>query len=145
VFDKGVPFVKKRIVHNEWRVSFYEEFESVLFPENNTHAEIEKLIDFAQKRNIGQGFRREIVIDAYPFLCAVRPEEKGIYIGTRRLSRELALLKLYEVNPVLIDQEAEKQFFKLKEHIERLSTLSSATFPSEIEWVTHVNDLPQFL
>lgn len=145
MFDKGVPFVKKRIVHNEWRVSFYEEFESVLFPENNTHAEIEKLIDFAQKRNIGHGFRREIVIDAYPFLCAVRPEEKGIYIGTRRLSRELALLKLYEVNPVLIDQEAEKQFFKLKEHIERLSTLSSATFPSEIEWVTHVNDLPQFL
>lgn len=145
MFDKGVPFVKKRIVRDDWRVSYYEEFENVLFPENQIHPELEKLIDFVNKKNVGHGFRREVVLKAYPFLCAVRPEEKGIYIGTRRLSRELALLKLHEVNPVLIDKDVEKLFFSLKEHIEKISTLSTAHFPSEIEWVTHANDLPEFL
>ena len=139
----GVPVVKKRSV-DQWQVSYYEEFESVLFPAGNLHHDLEFLISFVLRKGGVQGFRREVVIDAFPFLCAVRPEERAIYIGTRRLSRELALLKLHEVNPVLIDQEVEKQFFKLKDHIEKISTISGATFPSEIEWVSVENSLPQF-
>lgn len=142
--DKGVPVVKKRVVHDQWQVSYYEEFDAILFPNGSANAEIEKLIEFVNKKNVGAGFRREIVLDAFPFLCAVRPEEKGIYIGTRRLSRELALLKLHEVNPVLIDQDIEKLFFKLKDHIEKISGLSPNNFPSEIEWVSVNNNLPQF-
>lgn len=145
MFDKGVPFVKKRVVQGDWQVSYYEEFDSVLFPHGQVAHAINRLIEFVHAKNIGQGFRREVVVDAFPFLCAVRPEEKGIYIGTRRLSRELALLKLHEVNPVLIDEEIEKQFFKLKDHIEKISTLSPANFPSEIEWVSFDNNLPVFL
>ncbi|MFP5385627.1 MAG: bifunctional proline dehydrogenase/L-glutamate gamma-semialdehyde dehydrogenase [Bacteriovoracia bacterium] len=143
--DKGVPVVKKRVVHDQWQVSFYEEFDAVLFPEGQLRREVSELIEFVTKKRIGQGFRREVVIDAFPFLCAVRPEEKSLYIGTRRLSRELALLKVYEVNPVLIDQDIEKLFFQLKDHIEKISTLSTATFPSEIEWVSVRNELPDFL
>lgn len=139
----GVPVVKKRVV-GDWQVSFYEEFESVLFPNNHLHSNIESLISFVHKKTSGAGFRREVVIEAYPFLCAVRPEERGIYIGTRRLSRELALLKLHEVNAVIIDQDIEKQFFKLKDHIEKISTLAGNQFPSEIEWVSIENNLPQF-
>jgi RHH-type proline utilization regulon transcriptional repressor/proline dehydrogenase/delta 1-pyrroline-5-carboxylate dehydrogenase len=145
VNDKGIPFVKKRVIHNQWQVSYYEEFEDLLFPEGVIRSEINQLLEFVVQRNFGHGFRREVVIEAFPFLCAVRPEEKGLYIGTRRLSRELALLKLHEVNPVLIDQEIEKHFFTLKEHIEKISTLASSGFPSEIEWVTQQCDLPQFL
>ena len=130
--DKGIPVVRKRVVLDQWQISFYEEFDSILFPEGKLHGDIDRLIQFVTKRNSGSGFRREVVIAAYPFLCAVRPEEKSIYIGTRRLSRELALLKLHEVNPVLIDQDIEKIFFKLKDHIEKISTLSPAHFPSEI-------------
>ena len=143
--DKGIPFVKKRVIHNQWQVSYYEEFEDLLFPEGVIRSEINQLLEFVVQRNFGHGFRREVVIEAFPFLCAVRPEEKGLYIGTRRLSRELALLKLHEVNPVLIDQEIEKHFFTLKDHIEKISTLASSGFPSEIEWVTQQCDLPQFL
>jgi RHH-type proline utilization regulon transcriptional repressor/proline dehydrogenase/delta 1-pyrroline-5-carboxylate dehydrogenase len=145
VLDKGVPFVKKRVLQSQWQVSYYEEFERILFHEGALRAQIQKLIDFAQNRNIGQGFRREVVLEGFAFLCAMRPEEKGLYIGTRRLSRELALLKIHEVNPALIDQEMEKHFFNLKNHIEKISTLSSAHFPSEIEWVSYEWDLPQFL
>ncbi|WP_408096458.1 proline dehydrogenase family protein [Peredibacter sp. HCB2-198] len=140
---KGVPVVKKRVV-GQWQISFYEEFDSVLFPGGNLHSEVEVLISFVTKKGFGSGFRREVVINAFPFLCAVRPEEKSIYIGTRRLSRELALLKLHEVNPVLIDQDIEKLFFALKEHVEKISTISPTNFPSEIEWVSVENNLPQF-
>lgn len=145
VNNKGVPTVKKRVVHDQWQVSSYDEFDFVLFPGGNLRPEVESLITFVSNSKIGSGFRREVVIDAFPFLCAVRPEEKSIYIGTRRLSRELALLKLHEVNPVLIDDEIEKVFFKLKNHVEKISTISPASFPSEIEWVTSQNQLPNLL
>jgi RHH-type transcriptional regulator, proline utilization regulon repressor / proline dehydrogenase / delta 1-pyrroline-5-carboxylate dehydrogenase len=144
VLDKGVPFVKKRVVFGDWQVSYYEEFDSVLFKNGEINQAVAKLIEFSTHRNSGLGFRREVVVDAFPFLCAVRPEEKGIYIGSRRLSRELALLKIHEVNPVLIDEDVEKLFFKLKDHIEKISTLSPTHFPSEIEWASFENKLPVF-
>lgn len=139
----GVPVVKK-IVSNEWMISFYEEFEPLIFSQNTLHSEIQSLVNFSVSQNLPKGFRREIVIDSFPFLVAVRPEEKALYIGTRRLSRELALLKLHDVAPVLNDKEVDKHFFKLKEHVEKISTLSSSHFPSEIEWVTATNKLPEY-
>lgn len=139
----GVPVVKK-VVSNDWMISFYEEFESLIFNQNVVHADVQALIHFTQTQNLSKGFRREVVINAFPFLCAVRPEEKTLYIGTRRLSRELALLKLHDVAPVLDDQEVDKHFFKLKEHIEKISTLSPNQFPSEIEWVSVNNKLPMY-
>lgn len=142
--DKGVPVVKKRVVLVDWQVSYYEEFTDLIFPEGKLHKDIEELIRFSVESKQGPGFRREVVINAYPFLCAVRPSEKGLFIGTRRLSRELALMKIHEINPVLIDQDIEKLFFSLKEHVEKISTLSAANFPSEIEWVSFQNQLPEF-
>ena len=38
----------------------------------------------------------------------------------------------------------DKHFFKLKEHIEKISTLSYTHFPSEIEWVSVNQDLPRY-
>lgn len=143
--SKGVPFVKKRVVHNLWQVSFYEEFEGVLFPEGSLHGEVDQYIHLLGKETISAGFRREIVIDGFPFLCAFKPEEKSIYIGTRRLSRELALLKLHEINSLDIEKEVDKLFFNLKDHVEKISSLSPINFPTEIEMITAKNDLPHFL
>lgn len=139
----GVPVVKKKVL-NDWMVSFYEEFEDLIFEDGKLRSEVQFLIDYCVTQNLAKGFRREVVINAFPFLCAVKPEEKSIYIGTRRLSRELALLKLHDVAPVINDQEVDKHFFKLKEHIENISTLSSGQFPSEIEWVSANQKLPTF-
>ncbi len=139
----GIPVVKKKVSHN-WTISFYEEFEALIFSEEDLHHEIRSLIKYCDSQAQMKGFRREIVINAFPFLCAVRPDENAIYIGTRRLSRELALLKLHDVAPVLNDQEVDKYFFKLKDHIEKISTLSSGNFPSEIEWVSVNQGLPLF-
>jgi RHH-type transcriptional regulator, proline utilization regulon repressor / proline dehydrogenase / delta 1-pyrroline-5-carboxylate dehydrogenase len=143
VKNVGVPAVKK-LVFDQWQISFYEEFEETLFEGSRPQAELFGLIDFSDSGKSSTGFRREIVIGAVPFLCAIRPEEKSIYIGTRRLSRELALLKLYEVNTSLLDKELEKQFFNLKEHVEKISTLNPVNFPSEIEWTSFENNLPEF-
>jgi RHH-type proline utilization regulon transcriptional repressor/proline dehydrogenase/delta 1-pyrroline-5-carboxylate dehydrogenase len=143
VVKAGVPVIKRRVLDSQWEIIFYEEFEALLFA-NNAHQKILDIIHFVETDQIGKGFRREIVIRAFPFLCGVRPEEKKLYVGTRRLGRELALLKLHEINPILIDKDIEKLFFQLKEHIEKISTLSPTNFPSEIEWVAAENQLPQF-
>ena len=140
----GFPVVKKK-VSNDWTVSYYEEFETLIFTEGVLNSEIQTLVGFCLSQNSTKGFRREVIIAGFPFLCAVRPEEKNLYIGTRRLSRELALLKLNDFAPALNDQDLDKQFFFLKEHIEKISTLSSSQFPSEIEWVSVNQNLPSFL
>lgn len=140
----GVPVVVKRVVLSDWQIAFYQEFEPTLAPQGQWHPEILKLIEFAQSEKGRYGFRREVTINAYPFLCAVRPEEKSVYIGTRRLSRELALLKVFEINPAASEPDLEKALFQLKEHVEKISTLSTTHFPSEIEWVTFENKLPRF-
>jgi RHH-type proline utilization regulon transcriptional repressor/proline dehydrogenase/delta 1-pyrroline-5-carboxylate dehydrogenase len=139
----GVPVVKKKLAH-EWMISFYEEFETLVFYNAELHPAFLQLIQFAQANNQATGFRREVVIQGFPLLCALRQEEKSLYIGTRRLSRELALMKLHDVAPVLMDQEIEKHFFKLKEHMEKISTVSSHQFPTEIEWVSFLNELPAY-
>lgn len=144
VKNLGVPFVKKRILPNQWQVSFYEEFETILFSEEGLHQDIQSAIDFVTKYP-GQGFRREMVINGFPFLCALRSEERCVYVGTRRLSRELALLKLQEVNLEMTDGELDKLFFQLKEHVAKISTLAPGGFPSEIQWVSYKYQLPQLL
>lgn len=140
----GVPVVAKSIINGEWQVSYYEEFASNLLPQGALHPKLQRLIDYCDAGLARGGFRREVVIDMYPFLCAIRPEEKSLTIGTRRLSRELALLKAYELDQVTLPSDHEKLFFGLKEHVEKISTLSPAYFPTEIEWVTFENDLPKF-
>lgn len=139
----SVPVVKRRALENQWQICFYEEFEALLFDGHNLHDKLQKVIRFTEGASVKKGFRREVVIEAYPFLVAARPEEKTLYIGTRRLTRELALLKLYEGNPDT-SKEVEKLFFILKDHIERMSTLSATQFPTEIEWVAFENKLPEF-
>lgn len=141
----GVPVVVNRVVSGEWRISYYQEFESLMLnAEGALHPQIQQLITFSTDEKFRSGFRREVTIEAFPFLCALRPEERCLYIGSRRLSRELALLKVFEINPSSVDQEAEKAFLKLKDHVEKISTLSQADFPTEIEWVSHENKLPKF-
>lgn len=144
VNGKSVPVVVNRVVQGQWQINFYREFDSVLFKDNVLHDKILKLIQFVESKNFGAGFRREVIIESFPFLCGVRPEEKSISIGNRRLSRELALLKLHEINPIVVDGETDKLFFHLKEHVEKISTLSPKNFPSEIEWVSFENNLPEF-
>ncbi len=144
VADVGVPVVVRK-VSKDWSISYYFEFESLLFNSEGPHHKICDLTEFTDVQKLAKGFRREIVIEGFPFLCAIRPEERAIYLGTRRLSRELALLKLHDIAPVLNHPEIEKSYFLLKEHIEKISTLSFADFPSEIEWVSFRQNLPSFL
>ncbi len=141
--SSGIPVVVKNVVSDVWQVSFYEEFQHLILPGGKLHAGFQEMIVFATSERTAS-FRREVVIDAYPFLVALRAEEKSLYIGTRRLSRELSLMKLHEVNPVPMDESADKAMFKLKDHVEKITTISPGLFPTEIEWVTHKNNLPRF-
>ncbi len=141
--SSGVPVVVRRVVSEDWQVSYYEEFESLIFDQGKLGSGFQELIDFALSEKTGS-FRREVVINAFPFLCALRIQERTLYIGTRRLSRELSLMKLHEVNPLPMDEAVDKAMFKLKDHVEKITTISSAQFPTEIEWTTFEHKLPKF-
>lgn len=141
----GIPKVVSRVLENDWRVHFYEEFDAQIFPSGSLSPEIKDILDFSIEKRKLKPFRREAVINLFPFLCGVRPEEKAIFVGCRRLSRELALLKAFEGIPLKErNPQLEKEFFNLKSHVEKISTISSATFPSEIEWVSFKEKLPEF-
>lgn len=141
----GIPKVVSRVLENDWRVHFYEEFDAQIFPSGSLSPEIKDILDFSIEKRKLKPFRREAVIYLFPFLCGVRPEEKAIFVGCRRLSRELALLKAFEGIPLKErNPQLEKEFFNLKSHVEKISTISSATFPSEIEWVSFKEKLPEF-
>ncbi|MES2525723.1 MAG: bifunctional proline dehydrogenase/L-glutamate gamma-semialdehyde dehydrogenase [Bdellovibrionota bacterium] len=141
--SSGIPVVVKRVVSEDWQVSYYEEFESLIFDQGKLGPGFQELINFALSEKTGS-FRREVVVSAFPFLCALRIQERTLYIGTRRLSRELSLMKLHEVNPLPMDEAVDKAMFKLKDHVEKITTISPSQFPTEIEWVTYENKLPKF-
>jgi RHH-type transcriptional regulator, proline utilization regulon repressor / proline dehydrogenase / delta 1-pyrroline-5-carboxylate dehydrogenase len=141
----GIPKVVGHVLKNDWQVFFYEEFEAQILPGGLLSKEIQDILDFSIDKRKQRPFRKEAVIDLFPFLCGVRPEERSIFIGNRRLSRELALLKAFE-GITFKDRlpQLEKDLFNLKTHVEKISTISSATFPSEIEWVSYQEELPEF-
>lgn len=128
-----------------WSVQYYQEFQAQIFPDNQLHPKIAKLIEFVIKNNWGDGLRQEVVINLFPFLCALRPEERIVYIGTRKLSRELTILKLTEKQSLIINGHFERRVNLLKEHVEKMSTLNVQKFPTDIEFLTAQNNLPNFL
>ncbi len=139
--------VRKEWNGNEslWAIHFYQEFEGQIFPDNQLHPKIISILDFVSKKKFHYGLRMEVVIDLFPFLCAVRPEDRTVYIGTRRLSRELTLLKLTEKQNLIINQKFEHKISHLKEHVEQMSTISTQDFPTDIEFLSAQNKLPDFL
>ena len=140
----SIPAVKRKNC-GDFSIFFYEEFESLIFQKDQLLFPFEQLINFCNSSKMSKGFRREVTIDSFPFLCAIRPEEKSIYIGTRRLSRELALLKMYDIAPLDGSKDIDKAIFLIKEHTEKISSVSTLNYPSEIEWVTNQESLPNFL
>lgn len=128
-----------------WGVQFYQEFGDILFPQGHLHRKILALLDLIIQKRTGHGQRHEVVIDLFPFLCAFRPEEKTLYIGTRRLGRELTLLKITEKQSLIINAQFERRINYLKEHIEKMSTLNIKNFPTDIQLITAKNHLPDFM
>ncbi len=139
-----IPSVKKRLVLDQWQISYYVEFEHLIFNHSLLHPVIEKILMIVERSGLNKGFLREEVIEGVPFLFGIRPEEKSLYVGTRRLSRELTLLQIQESGKIQTDPESEKQLFFLRDHVEKMSSLKVINFPSEIEWVTNLHSLPDF-
>ena len=140
----GIPVILNKSVQNSWQIFYYQEFESLIFKHDSVCQEIQSAFSFAGNFENKNGFRREIVINAFPLLCTFFPQERSVYIGTRRFGRELAVLKLYEHDAEFAPEELKGDLQKLKAHVEKISSVSVADFPAEIEWVAFQNNLPTF-
>jgi RHH-type proline utilization regulon transcriptional repressor/proline dehydrogenase/delta 1-pyrroline-5-carboxylate dehydrogenase len=79
-------------------------------------------------------------------LCSLFLSEKLILIGTRRLGRELSLLKFLQTKNLCdrLDQQSKDELLFLKNFVEKVDSLSVGEFPAEIEWITFKNKLPTF-
>lgn len=139
----GIPVLRKKSYSSKWMISYYDEFERLLFPDSNLCPEIINIINFSEKTEYVANFRREIIIEGVPLLVGVKGAEKAILVGCRKLSRELTLLEAYEIHP-LHDDLSEKLIFQLKDHVHKISSISTSGFPTEIEWVTFSHQLPDF-
>lgn len=117
-----------------WNVSTPQDYRSLV----ENAKSIQQLILFCQQKHITAGFRREVSVDGFPILCAILPAKKTILVGSRRLSRELALLSAAELDKTSESLQA------LKLHVETMSTLDPRQFPTEWEWVTWENNLPDW-
>ena len=140
----GVPVVLNKSIQSSWTIYYYQEFEHLIINHQSVCEEIEKLIIFSKSFENKNGFRREITLNAFPLLCTVFPKEKALYVGTRRLSRELSILKLYEHDENFTDEGLKEPLTALKTHVEKISSVSPVDFPTEINWAAFENNLAPF-
>ena len=121
-----------------WVLVAATDYSAIICPNSHVRPELQKLIDFCIQKNFSYDFRREVSINGFPLLCGVFPKEKKILVGSRRLSRELAILAAAEIDG------SDEKLGELKGHVEKVSTLDHRFFPSEWEFVTWENKLPDW-
>lgn len=91
-------------------------------------AEFLKSLSFFDKVQSSGPYRRDVTLYGFPLLCRVEPQQKSLKLASRRLSRELYLLKLFE--------SENKSFPELSEFAASFAQLDSRQFPSEWRVVT---------
>jgi RHH-type transcriptional regulator, proline utilization regulon repressor / proline dehydrogenase / delta 1-pyrroline-5-carboxylate dehydrogenase len=140
----ALPVVSEETVNLEtgrWRIYFYEEFRELIFPKEKLAQQLEHLIVTSLKLKLKSPFRREVIVEGMPLLIAIDPVKKGLWQGTRRLSRELSLIKMQQISGVDLSPFIKEKLELLKNHMESISLISPEHFPCEIEWITAQEDL----
>jgi RHH-type transcriptional regulator, proline utilization regulon repressor / proline dehydrogenase / delta 1-pyrroline-5-carboxylate dehydrogenase len=140
-----VDFLKtiKKIEHAGWSFFFYEEFASQLLSQNggtpSLHADVwEKLSPYIN--NLHNNFRSQMNFRATPFLVAFYFDRKEVRFYTPKLSQELFLLQQSDILDLSLPQIKE-----LRAHAELAASLQVKNFPSVIESLIRVENLPDLL
>lgn len=121
-----------------WVLVSATDYLNIICPNNSPMPDLKKLIDFCIQKSFVDSFRREVTIEGFPLLCGVFPKEKKVLVGSRRLTKELALLAASEIDG---DDES---LLELKLHVEKISILDHRSFPSEWDFITWENKLPDW-
>jgi RHH-type proline utilization regulon transcriptional repressor/proline dehydrogenase/delta 1-pyrroline-5-carboxylate dehydrogenase len=123
-----------------WQVHLYEEYADILYPNKKINS---KLLDEIRFSVLWQSpYRITLKVDSFPYLVAFYPEKKKVFIGSTRLSRELVLLKWYEVyRHFQFNDDVIERVNLLQEHTQNISSLNYQDSPTVIERLTYKNNL----
>ncbi len=128
------PQLKNIALSNDWNLIFEDSYESVLLDSNGLVPDIKKQIESWTRLLPGRNDRRQISIKATPFLMGVFDDEKKVRLYSARLSQELFLIQEYQK---LEDSDLkEENFIIYKDHVEKVASLATVDFPSEIQVLT---------
>lgn len=149
------PVITKKPIffNNEsWVAHFYEEHAStILDKDREWKAEFVKLLEKRIILNLQDDFRGSITFECVPFLAAFFFKKREILLCAKRGSRELFLLESIERDGFLSNRKSllgggrEGDYFKLKNHIQKIISLDPKRFPSQIERITALCQLPDLL
>lgn len=112
------------------------DYQALLIHLNKPCTELSHFIEQWSLQKQGPSMRREVNVAGFPVLLAVIAGEKKILAGSRRLARELLLLDACEREGI--------DAHELRDHARAMSTLDSRHFPTEWEWVTSTEKLPDW-
>lgn len=123
---------------DQWTIFYYQEFNNIIGDNElneDIWTELKRYID----RPLNANFRMQLSLRSVPFLVAFFYDTKEIRIATVKLSQELFVLQQSEVLELNLDHVS-----KLRLHAEKIAGLSFRNFPSVIETITKVEELPDF-
>ena len=144
LFPKILEINTVDLNNGSWKLYFYHELEG-LFCDNNGALKKNILDQIKYFFNDEMGsYRIQVEFNTIPLLMAVFCESKEIRFYSCHLGTELFLLQEVSLDD-LEDQKMAKRFILYKEHAEKCALLSCTNFPSVIEQITQINDLPDLL
>ena len=137
------PQLKTLSLSNDWKIIFEENYEALLVQNGELVPDIKKQIESWTRLLPGKDDRRQISIKATPFLMGVFDEEKAIRLYSPRLSQELFLIQEYQ--KLEESDLKDESFVTYKEHVEKVASLATTDFPSEIQVLTARKNLMDLL
>lgn len=151
----ALPIISTKTLFLEdgtWEVYFYEEYSQAFFNETGGWKRgFVELLNQCIRSNPENNFRTLITTECIQFLAGFFFNEKEILLATPRASRELFLVESLEKEiqmgdaSDLLNHGIEEDFRRLKDHIQKISSLDPKRFPSQIEKITIQHQLPDLL
>lgn len=125
----------KVIDKNEWSIICYEDFESIIFEQQNK-TELDHLIQFA--KNYEKDFKWPLNMVGHQFLAGVFPAQKKILIASKNLSYELNILDYYQYT------NRTSEVDQIKSHTQKIAQIPLENSPLVIGYLSEKFNLPNF-
>lgn len=145
VHSSTIPTLKNTSLQDQsgqnWTLYFYQDLESIFFDESKILTkEVEKKLSSYLFKN-SKSFRIALDIATVPFLVGFFYREKEIRFYSPKLSQELFLLKLFQHD----HESFKKQYESFHHHAHLVASLPLAIAPTQLELVTELYKLTNFL
>lgn len=139
-FLTSIATATHQIDADNWKVVYYREFASVLVDSNgHLHQDVAATLT-PYLKNLKQNFRAQLIFRSTPFLVGFYYDRKEVRFYTPKLSQELFVLQQSEIFELDLAEVKE-----MRMHAELAASLQVKNFPTVIEGLIKVDELPDLL